>query len=201
MVLRGLAAGHELEHYGDGQLVQLAAQLVEGLAALVVQRLERSLPLLSVALRVEDDPGEQLSGLDLRIFAVLEHLNPLDRGIGEAGANLPVELLPDALKLRLVHDEPSRVSRVISVTRGSKAINEISGAAEGPPDKGRTPCPAFPGHRPQNFPASTSPRCQGTRKNPRGGFLNIRVKDIEAVYTQWSASPGFSRGFGAERRA
>ena len=36
---------------------------MEGLAALVVQFLERSLPLLPVALRAEDDPGEQLARL------------------------------------------------------------------------------------------------------------------------------------------
>ena len=99
-----LAAGHELEEYRGRQLVQFAPEVVEGLAVLTVERLEGPQALRPVGRRVDDQPRDQLAGLDLGIVAVLEHLDPLDRRVGEALVHVVDELVANALELGLFHD-------------------------------------------------------------------------------------------------
>jgi hypothetical protein len=77
---------------------------VQGLSVLVVERVERLTALWFVVGRFDDDPGQQLPRLDLRLVAVLEHLDPLDRRTGKALVHLLGELLADVRELGFFHD-------------------------------------------------------------------------------------------------
>ena len=99
-----IGAGRELERHPSREAVKLAPELVQGLAVPVVERVERLTALRFVVRRLDDHPGQQLPGLDLRLVAVLEHLDPRDRRAGKALAYLLGELLADVRELGFVHD-------------------------------------------------------------------------------------------------
>jgi urease accessory protein len=99
-----IGAGRELERHPSREAVKLAPELVQGLAVPVVERVERLTALRFVVRRLDDHPGQQLPGLDLRLVAVLEHLDPRDRRAGKALAYLLGELLADVRELGFFHD-------------------------------------------------------------------------------------------------
>jgi len=105
VLTKGLvAAGHELEHHGDRELVQLFAQFREGRVVPVVQRVKRLLAPFPVIRGLDDDPGEELPGLDFRGITVPKHRDVPDRALREPAAHLLVELLPYLVKVYLFHD-------------------------------------------------------------------------------------------------
>jgi hypothetical protein len=104
LILAGLAAGRELEHHGDRELVQLIAQFPEGRVVSVVQRVKRLLAPFPVIRGLDDDPGEELPRLDFRCITVPKHRDLPDRALREPAAHLLVELLPYLVKLGLFHD-------------------------------------------------------------------------------------------------
>jgi urease accessory protein len=97
-------AGRELEGHPSREPVELVPELVQGLAVPVVERGERLPALRFVVRRLDDHPGQQLPRLDLRLIAVLEHLDPLDRRARKALVYLLGELLADAGELGCFHD-------------------------------------------------------------------------------------------------
>ena len=70
----------------------------------VVEGVERLRPLRLLAGVSRDKAGQQLPRLDLRLVAVLEHLDPLDRRARKSLSYHLVELLPYPIKLCLLHD-------------------------------------------------------------------------------------------------
>ena len=77
---------------------------MQSLAVLVVERAERLTAFRFVVGRLDDHPGQQLPRLDLRLIAVLEHLDPLDRRTGKTLVHLLSELLADVRELGFFHD-------------------------------------------------------------------------------------------------
>jgi urease accessory protein len=104
LALARFGAGRELEGHPGRQPVELAPELVQGLAVLVVERVERLTALWFVVGRCNDYARQQLPRLDLGLVAVLEHLDPLDRRTRKTLAHLLGELLADARELGFFHD-------------------------------------------------------------------------------------------------
>src|SRR5262249_49373795 len=82
---------------------EVAPQTGKRLAVGVVERLQRMEAPFLVVRGLENHADQELAWLHLRVIAVLQDLDPGDRGVGETLADLLAGLLGEAVNSGLVH--------------------------------------------------------------------------------------------------